>query len=237
MRKSLRASLSVAVLSVGLAFIPSTSAALFTEEHVDIDIRFPGVSLANPTGFELGWYDRDSESSFLAGEARAVAFDNSRTVRPAGSAWNFVGVAPGADFWVMPQNQLPGRVYLGIGAESIPFGLFAGSLVSMQLVGVEGPGAFSLYRVAAGGSPTALMASSDGLTDADRIVLSPGAHAHFNWAFTRPGEYRLLFEAVGTVGGIERRSGPVAFGMTVIPEPTALAPLLLTGSLLARRRR
>ncbi len=60
--------------------------------------------------------------------------------------------------------------------------------------GVDRGGFFSMYQTDAFGTPTFQYTSADGIGNND--VQSPiplPAHAHYNWAFTKPGEYQVTF--------------------------------------------
>lgn len=67
--------------------------------------------------------------------------------------------------------------------------------VKLRASKVEGPGSLIVYLTGALGDPEVLFNSADGLTDADVVVLPPAAHTHLNWAFTKPGLYRLTLAA------------------------------------------
>ena len=43
------------------------------------------------------------------------------------------------------------------------------------------------------------MKSADGVTGADILNVAVGSHSHLNWAFSKPGEYRLNFKISGTL--------------------------------------
>lgn len=114
----------------------------------------------------------------------------ARTTLPADERLAFLG-RPGDPVWILPQTQRAGLLWPGWNTEEIRAGEVAGP-VTWRLVGVEGPGAAAIYTIDAFGRPAVLFNSGDGLPDARDVPL--GTHAHGNWAFTRPGTYRLTFE-------------------------------------------
>ena len=63
--------------------------------------------------------------------------------------------------------------------------------MTWRLDAVDGPGDVTVFQTGAFGDPDILFRSSDGLPDTRSIPL--GTHAHGNWAFGRPGAYRLTF--------------------------------------------
>jgi len=139
-----------------------------------------------------------------------VAGTPARLTRPVGTAFDFLGAAAGEPVWVLPQSQQPHVPYPGIGAEDTSATTFAKHLetdprlgteaawIRVSLVAVRGPagGHFSLYQSTATG-PKVWMASADGVTAQDAAWIVPGGHTHYNWAFTRPGNYQIDIVASG----------------------------------------
>ena len=107
--------------------------------------------------------------------------------------------------------------------------------VTWSLDSVDGPGDVTVFQTGVFGDADILFRSADGLPDARSIAL--GTHAHGNWAFGRPGAYRLTFtmsarlrsgETVRdtqtlpvTVGAARRRPRPPDAHARPEPEPTA----------------
>lgn len=52
-----------------------------------------------------------------------------------------------------------------------------------------------VYLTEALGAPAVYANSADGLDGKDTTTLPPAAHTHLNWAFTKPGIYRLTMTA------------------------------------------
>jgi len=161
---------------------------------------------------------------------------------PTGAQWSFLGAA-GSSAWILPQTHNENLLFLGLGTEELATGIFTSDQVTLSLKSVEGPGAFVMYQTDMFGTPSVFMSSSDGITGADSIVLSAGAHRHVNWAFTEPGVYEIAFEASGTLaeGNAFTSSGNVTytFEVTTVPEPGSLAlvSLGLVGILWRNRTR
>ena len=67
--------------------------------------------------------------------------------------------------------------------------------VLLSVSGVDGPGALIIYLTQTLGEPVVYANSADGLDAKDTTTLPPAAHTHLNWAFTKPGTYRLSLSA------------------------------------------
>lgn len=171
-----------------------------------------------------------------------IGFANSSD-RSAGSEWDFVGVTSGADFWVFPQTSEPALPFIGIGAEELDpldwTGNLTITLTEISGSGVANGGFFSLYTTEGFGDPIAFMASLGGITAADFATVTPGSHEHYNWAFTKTGQYDVTFEIAGTHATDGAKSASATYSFNVVPEPStyALLGLGLAAIGWARRRR
>ncbi|RAS67349.1 anchored repeat ABC transporter substrate-binding protein [Lentzea atacamensis] len=67
--------------------------------------------------------------------------------------------------------------------------------IRLTATAVEGPGALVAYLTETLGKPVVYFNSQDGLSDTDATTLPPAAHTHINWAFTKPGVYKLTLAA------------------------------------------
>ncbi|WP_410791872.1 anchored repeat ABC transporter, substrate-binding protein [Kribbella sp. C-35] len=65
------------------------------------------------------------------------------------------------------------------------------SSVKLAATKLDGPGQLVAYLTESLGQPDKYFDSTDGLGPADSTTLPPAAHTHLNWAFTKPGVYRL----------------------------------------------
>lgn len=217
------------VVAVGCAL--DARAGLYESGHGDVDIAYDAL----PTGeWELGFHLEGAvvdgvsgaEGEFGAADLVVLVPASTSTTRPGGSAWDPLGVAAGEEFWFLPQSgtlaDSLGAPFLGIATEEIGAGEFVGDQVSLSLIGVSGPGDFSVWQD--GLSPTFYMSTADGVDAGDALSLATGTHAHFNYGFSAPGLYEVTFQASGNhaVDGLVT-SNPTVFSFQVIPEPGTLS--------------
>lgn len=178
-----------------------------TNEHVDLAANFSGGT------WQLGIQDKDAGLNHDPAGSLQYAGPSARISRPAGAQWNFLGPAAGADVWILPQSQNPNVLYLGASSEQTNPGTFSSYLetdprvnntaawIKLSLKAVRGPGHVSAYQTDQFGTPTVWMSTADGgITSADALFLIPGAHAHFNWAFSARGFYEVDLEASAFLG-------------------------------------
>ena len=146
-------------------------------------------------------------------------------VRPSGASFDPIGVPAGQRINVMPQteaaSEAAGVVFLGWGAEELTAADWNGDL-TWTLVGVSGPGAFSVYE--SGLTPTFRMASSDGISAADSLTVEAGHHEHFNLGFSKPGTYQIQL----AVSGTHNTAGAVSTTNTITFD-VAATPFRITG--------
>lgn len=114
-------------------------------------------------------------------------------------------------------------IWLGLAVRGTG-GLARADDVHLRASQLEGPGDLVVYLTGALGEPTVYFNSADGLDDKDVAVLPPAAHTHLNWAFTKPGIYRLTLAA--QVKGQPAGEGTFTFAVGVDPH-TAGKPTLL----------
>jgi surface-anchored protein len=145
------------------------------------------------------------------GDVLLHAKPESEIVIPGGlpPEWSFLG-DPGNSVWLLPETQDPNLLWPGFSSELFPAGVLAGETMTWRLLAVDGPGSVFLYDHSSFGVPTRRFDTADGLPDA--LQMGVGVHAHFSWAFTARGLYKLTFQVDGTgVGGSARSSGPVQY--------------------------
>ncbi|WP_053719828.1 choice-of-anchor M domain-containing protein [Saccharothrix sp. NRRL B-16348] len=120
--------------------------------------------------------------------------DAARTALPAIPALSFLGAA-GAPIHLLPQQEQPGILWIGWSTEELRPADVTGP-VTWTLTAVDGPGPFGLFTTGSFGAPSLIFNSTDGLPDTHTVAL--GTHAHANWAFGKPGRYRLDFTVSAT---------------------------------------
>jgi surface-anchored protein len=147
------------------------------------------------------------ESSALvipSNEVLTYAGANTIVARPAAATYDFLGVAPDANMYMLPSTQIAGIPFLGMSGESVPAGIFASYLntdprvnatnayMKHQLVAMRSSsgGHLSVHTVSSG-TPRVWMATSDGISSDDAFYQTPGEHSHRNIVFTKPGIYEV----------------------------------------------
>ncbi len=204
--------------------------ALLSTEHTDLGIEFEDGEL------ELHAHvDDPVDQEFGTDEAVLYAGLRAAQPRPDGSDFDFIGVAAGETIFVLPQDNDPQRLFLGVGAEEVDPTAFNGPL-AMNLQAVDGPGEFAVWQVDGLGGITPVMATADGIDDTDQIFAAPGTHEHYNWAFTAPGIYEVQVTVSGTLTdgtAIESEPFTITFGITAFDLEASDTPtdtLTLTGT-------
>lgn len=96
--------------------------------------------------------------------------------------------------------------------------------VLLSATDVQGPGELVAYLTESLGQPHIYFNSADGLSAKDTTSLPPAAHTHLNWAFTKPGVYRLSLEAkLRNPGGTTAPVGTGTFTFAVGVDPHTVA--------------
>ncbi len=191
--------------------------------HVDIGIAF------EQGAWDLHIHDETIDQEYEPNGVMLVVRHAARTTIPSDARFAFLGT-PGAPLWLLPQVENENLLFLGLAAEEIPDGVFVGNRVKMTLKQVQGPGHLFVYGTGGvTGDPVVRMNSRDGLSDAsDFADVLTGGHTDYNWAFTAPGTYTVMFEATGTLvtGNQAVASGPIPYTFIVEPEPGAAGDIL-----------
>ena len=214
-----------------------------TSEDVDIGVGFEDGA------FELEVHDESNGgvegTEYAPNEVLFHVAAESLFARPAGSQFDFLGLAAGANLSLLPASPNGDLLFLGFAAEEVPAGTFVPGTLKLRLVSVAGggdsslpaPGAFSVFSLDAG-NPVVHIASSDGISSSDHIDLIEGDHSHFNIGFSAEGLYAITFEASGTlIGGAPSSLQGTYYFQVVIPEPASLGVLAPAAALLLRRRK
>ena len=151
---------------------------------------------------------------FAASDALLPVKAAAKGNRPAGSQFDFIGVAAGQSFWRLPKSQNPALLFLSIGTEELAPADFD-STITWSLSSVTGsgggpaPGVFSMWDVDDFGGVVPLMSSSSGAGTPNSLVVSAGGHYHYNYGFTAPGLYNVAFAATATLSAA-LGGGPVS---------------------------
>lgn len=228
--------------------------AVLNHQHVDIGLAFEDgawdLHVHNET-------DNPPDGiEYAPDEALLYGGKNTRTNRSASSAFDFIGVSAGQQYWRLPQSQAPGVIFLGVGAEDIVDGTFAawtpsdprvggetGPYIELDLVAVRGPGDFSVWSSTDDGPLVWMSTHNGGITAADSLFALSGSHSHFNYGFTKAGLYEVDLRATAYLG--PGQTNPVTsdvatyhFGIEAVPEPSTWLLFALGGlTLLAIPRR
>lgn len=156
--------------------------------------------------FSFGVHGAPGLPEFVASDS-VITYAGSTAIvtRPAGAAYNFLGVQEGASMHVMNSSgSVPTVPYLGFSGESVPAGIFARYLntdprinatnayMKVQMADMRSStgGDISIYSISSG-NPRVWMASSDGVSGTDAFFLRPGSHSHYNVTFSKPGVYEV----------------------------------------------
>jgi surface-anchored protein len=204
---------------LGTAGLPLPAATPLSVGHADVGIGYESGA------FNLHVHDEENDIEYAPADALLVVGSAALQFSPGGNL-SFLGPA-GTPVWVLPQQQNPELLYLGIGAEELVPAEWIGN-IEFSLKSVSGPGEFFLWDTDPFGKPLVLMNSSNGVDAADQTRAIPGSHSDYNWGFSAPGIYSVSFEASGIHGtdGLQS-SGPVAYQFEVVPEPGELAMVAL----------
>lgn len=211
-----------AIVAVPAAGHPGLRLAI-AEGHWDFGIEFEGqTDLPSDVGsWRFFLWDYDRQERLDLDDVILVVDGRYNRPIPAGATWQQVIGPARAPHWTLPQNQVPGQVYLGFTIMPQPYRAFAGNSpadnngrVDLELAKVSGSGPdrggdfvmYSLSGIAEFPDPDNVWFSTrtpgrrlEGLP----IRNSGTTHEHYNWAFTRPGYYEVSIR----VGGELRDSG------------------------------
>jgi surface-anchored protein len=132
---------------------------------------------------------------FSASEVRALGVFDAETPplpRPSGSQWDFLGVGPGEDIYILPASGVPNTLpYLGFSTEHPSVSDYKhDDAFKITLLSMTGPkeGVFNLYTRFNSIYLTATTTTASGTR-----VYNVGDHQHYSWSFSKPGTYDLTF--------------------------------------------
>lgn len=174
--------------------------------HTDVDVPYLNCAWKveiSPDSAQIP----PSEALIYAGTAARVVLG---TVPPA---FSFIGANAGETFWVVPQNNTTGVIFLGIASGSMSLDDRAqlcewnpgdprgganvpAKWIRIELADVRGPegGYFSVWQTTGPGQVVQYMSTFDGgITSVDAFHAIAGSHSHVNWGLTEPGIYEVDF--------------------------------------------
>lgn len=187
---------SIATASSSFAQAPPER---FAKGHLEIGIAFEDGA------WDLHVHDHDAEAEFEPDEVRFVVPKRANRKTPKEREFRFLRDA-GKRIWELPQSENPNLLYLGFGTEEVEPGTFRNDRIVVQLKSVESKrnGEFHLYSTDSFGEIEILMDSRKRGKRKGRVVMGAQQERHGFWVFTRPGVYRVTFEAIATPVGANR---------------------------------
>lgn len=138
----------------------------------------------------------------------------------------------GSDLWVLPASQDPRFLYLGLSTEGLSL---PPQTLDLLVRRIDGPAHLCLWQFDGAGGLSLSVQSRDGLTEADRLRMPVGSHAHHNLGLSAPGLTTVWLQARATVGGTNAWSPETPFLFSVEPLPDVpfhldLVPPTVSGS-------
>lgn len=172
--------------------------AYYLAEHGDFEIGLEDGGLALHFHLHAGTIvDGEplaEDMVFEPSQLIVVATNEAKQLRPADEIWHATGADANEPLWVLPQHERQGLPALGVSTAGIEIGTLLDDAVSLELRYCDGPGQVSLWADDAFGQPSFLLSTHHQELLA---ILPVGLHAHYNWGFSKPGTYTLVFEASG----------------------------------------
>lgn len=189
-----------------------------TNQHMDISFRYDAGAVGSNQLNLVLQYNAPASTTVSNDQFYIVGAAAAKKTVPANPDFAFLGSA-GAPIWILPKTQDPLRPYLGISAEDSSVAVFDNPM-RLELVDVQGPGNFTLYDIPTS-TPVVNLVFSNGVVSSthDSVDAMLNSHAHFNWAFSTNGLYRVTFRGVGSpVGtGTNLVGRDVTFAFQLLP--------------------
>lgn len=213
---TLGTSLAATLTAAAVAFAPVTAWAgdLAQVVSADEEVAAPGTEATIDHGHvDLGLLLVDGQAQFLARDDSAatpvwrdpadVVFDvgdNAQLTLPEDKAFSFVGAEPGSQVWVVPQTEQADVPWLGWNTQAPSLTDNVDRGLTMEFLGHQGPGEFSLFLQNGGfEEPQLLWSTATGATDGFWVDL--GTHTHANWVFSEPGIHQVRVRMSGQGAG------------------------------------
>lgn len=208
--------LAAALTAAALAFAPAAAFAGDLAQVVSSneEVAAPGTAATIDHGHvDLGLLLSEGQAEFLARDDSAetpvwrqpedVVFqvgDKALLTLPEDKAFSFVGAEPGSQVWVVPQTEQADVPWLGWNTQAPSLADNVERGVTMEFLGHQGPGDFSLFLQNGGfEEPQLLWSTATG--DSEGFWVDLGTHTHANWVFTEPGIHQIRVRMSGEGAG------------------------------------
>jgi surface-anchored protein len=178
------------LLTAGLAAYADK--VTLTTGHTDVAVVYDNGAFFMDVSYD------ETETSYDAKDVILSVTAGAASTVPSDPLYSFLGPA-GSPVWILPQVQDASLLFLGFGSDDLPAGIFQNDTVHIRLTDVKGPGELAMFASDPFGTPIVIANTRDGLNAADTYPFVAGSDAHFNWAFSKPGKYRVTFETTGTL--------------------------------------
>jgi surface-anchored protein len=125
---------------------------------------------------------------------------------PDDPAYAFIGQSPGTPVHVLPQTQNRDVVWMGWNTQDPGVLESVARGVTMNLLGVQGPGDLVVYLQSGNlGAPQVLWQSTKAYPQP--LWVESNTHTHANWVFAKPGVYLVAVEIVAELVDGQKASG------------------------------
>lgn len=206
-----RISASCFILTLAIYTFPlaAQQRTLLDFGHLDIDWAYAAGEWSAKTVWDEVFppLELSPEQAVLVAKDEPYPDEGSRSTRPAGSEWNFIGVNAGENIWILPafanENPILEPGFSTYGVPSGPGGVRI-NLADFRFHG-DGIGHMSVYtRNTFTNTNIVHMTTSDGIDSNDVYNLDRDDHRHMNWVFTQKGVYEVsLIASMLTVANDE----------------------------------
>ncbi|WP_455952441.1 choice-of-anchor M domain-containing protein [Arcanobacterium haemolyticum] len=123
--------------------------------------------------------------------------DNGILTVPNDATYSFIK-SDDQKVWVVPQQEIPGVVWLGWNTQDPAVTENVNGTVTLTYGGHDGPGQFTAFVQAGNFGAPQLLWTSD-KKEQQPIDVELHSHTHANWVFTKPGIHRVTLTAAATL--------------------------------------